>query len=47
MAGRSFDGTVSFRNRESGKYLNVQGGGDAGNGTKIIQYYGEMAIGRL
>lgn len=36
---RNNDGTVSFRNRESGKYLNVQGGGDAGNGTKIIQYY--------
>lgn len=33
------DGSVSFRNRESGKYLNVCGGGDAGNGTKMIQYH--------
>lgn len=33
------DGTVSFRNRESGKYLNVYGGGNAGNGTKMIQYH--------
>ena len=33
------DGSVSFRNRESGKYLNVCGGGNAGNGTKMIQYH--------
>ena len=33
------DGTVSFRNRESSKYLNVDGGGNAGNGTKMIQYH--------
>ena len=33
------DGTVSFRNRESGKYLNVCGGGNAPNGTKMIQYH--------
>lgn len=36
---KNVDGTVSFRNRESGKYLNVYGGGDAGNGTKMIQYH--------
>lgn len=33
------DGSVSFRNRESGKYLNVCGGGNAPNGTKMIQYH--------
>ncbi len=31
------DGTVSFQNRNSGKYLDVYGNGTA-NGTKIIQY---------
>ena len=36
------DGSVSFRNRESGKYLNVCGGGNAGNGTKIIQYHNDQ-----
>lgn len=36
---KNTDGTVSFRNRESGKYLNVYGGGNAGNATKIIQYH--------
>ena len=36
---KNSDGTVSFRNRESGKYLNVCGGGNAGNGTKMIQYH--------
>ena len=36
---KNSDGTVSFRNRESGKYLNVYGGGNAGNGTKMIQYH--------
>lgn len=35
----NYDGTVSFRNRESGLYLNVYGGGDARNGTKMIQYH--------
>lgn len=35
------DGTVSFRNKESGKYLNVCGGGNAPNGTKIIQYHND------
>ena len=35
------DGTYSFRNRESGKYLNVCGGGNAVNGTKIIQWYND------
>lgn len=38
------DGTVSFQNKESGKFLNVMGGGDAGNGTKIIQYYDDGTI---
>lgn len=38
------DGTVSFRNRESKKYLNVQGGGDAGNGTKIVQYHDDGTV---
>lgn len=40
------DGTVSFRNRESGLYLNVCGGGDAQNGTKMIQYrdHGSVAM---
>lgn len=37
------DGTVSFRNRESGNYLNVSGGGNAGNGTKIIQYHDDKS----
>lgn len=37
------DGTVSFRNRESGKYLNISGGGNAGNGTKIIQYHDDKS----
>ena len=35
------DGTVSFRNKESGKYLNVCGGGNAPNGTKMIQYHND------
>ena len=38
------DGTVSFKNVESGKYLNVRGGGDAQNGTKIIQYKDDDTI---
>lgn len=38
---RNSDGSVSFCNRESGKFLNVSGGGDAGNGTKIIQYFND------
>ena len=38
------DGTVSFKNRESGLYLNVCGGGDAPNGTKIIQYHDDGTI---
>lgn len=38
------DGTVSFRNKESGLYLNVCGGGDAPNGTKIIQYHNDGTI---
>lgn len=33
------DGTVSFRNRESKKFLNACGGGDAANATSIIQYH--------
>lgn len=37
------DGSVSFRNRESGKYLNVCGGGNAGNGTKMIQYHDDKS----
>lgn len=37
------DGTVSFRNRESGKYLNVCGGGNAPNGTKMIQYHDDKS----
>lgn len=32
------DGTVSFKNRESGLYLNVYGNGTA-NGTQLIQYH--------
>lgn len=36
---KNSDGSVSFKNRESGKYLNVCGGDNAGNGTKIIQYH--------
>lgn len=36
---KNSDGTVSFGNRESGKYLNVYGGGNAGNGTRMIQYH--------
>lgn len=35
------DGTVSFRNKESGKYLNVCGGGNAPNGTRMIQYHND------
>lgn len=38
------DGTVSFKNRESGLYLNVLGGGDASNGTKIIQYHDDGTV---
>lgn len=38
---KNSDGTVSFKNVESNKYLNVSGGGDAGNGTKIIQYHND------
>ena len=37
------DGSVSFLNRESGKYLNVHGGGNAGNGTKMIQYHDDKS----
>lgn len=40
---KNSDGTVSFRNRESGKYLNVCGGGNAGNGTKMIQYHDDKS----
>ena len=38
------DGTVSFKNRESGLFLNVCGGGDAQNGTKLIQYHDDGTI---
>lgn len=38
------DGTVSFQNRESGKYLNVEGGGNAKNGNKIIQYHDDGTV---
>lgn len=38
------DGTVSFKNKESGLYLNVCGGGDAKNGTKIIQYHNDGTV---
>lgn len=38
------DGTVSFRNKESGLYLNVCGGGDASNSTKIIQYHDDKTV---
>ena len=38
------DGTVSFQNKESGLYLNVYGGGDAKNGTKIIQYHDDGSV---
>lgn len=38
------DGTVSFQNRESGKFLNVEGGGDAQNGNKLIQYYDDGTV---
>ncbi len=38
------DGTVSFRNKESGLYLNVYGGGNAQNGTRIIQYHDDGTI---
>lgn len=41
---KNSDGTVSFRNCESGKYLNVYGGGDASNGTKLIQYHDDGTI---
>ncbi len=37
------DGTVSLRNRESGKYLNVCGGGNAPNGTRMIQYHDDKS----
>jgi len=33
------DGSVSFINRNSGKYMDVSGNGTT-NGTKLIQYYG-------
>jgi len=35
----NFDGTVSFRNRESMKYLNLCGGGTGKNGQKFIQWF--------
>lgn len=35
----NMDGSVSFRNRESGKYLNLCGGGIGKNGQKFIQYF--------
>lgn len=38
------DGTISFRNRESSKFLNVCGGGNAGNGTKLIQYHNDGTV---
>jgi len=38
------NGSVSFQNRESGKYLNVYGGGDAQNGNKIVQWYNDGTI---
>lgn len=38
------DGTVSFQNVESKKFLNVQGGGNAGNGRKIIQYHNDKTV---
>jgi len=38
------NGTVSFQNKESLKWLNVCGGGDAGNGTKIIQYKDDKSV---
>lgn len=38
------DGTVSFKNRESGLYLNVYGGGNASNGTKLIQYHNDGTV---
>jgi len=41
---RNSDGTVSFKNRESGLYLNVYGGGNAGNGTKLIQYHNDGTV---
>lgn len=41
---KNSDGTVSFKNKESGKYLNVEGGGDAKNGTKMIQYPNDKTI---
>lgn len=41
---RNRDGTVSFKNRESGLYLNVYGGGNAGNGTKLIQYHNDGTV---
>lgn len=40
---KNSDGSVSFRNCESGKYLNVCGGGNAGNGTKMIQYHDDKS----
>ena len=38
------DNTVSFLNKESGLYLNVFGGGNAQNGTKMIQYHDDGTI---
>ncbi len=38
------DGTVSFQNVESKKFLNVQGGGKAGNGRRIIQYHNDKSV---
>lgn len=38
------NGTVSFKNCESGKFLNVSGGGDAQNGTPLIQYHDDGTI---
>ena len=38
------DGTVSFRNKASGLYMNVYGGGDAENETPIIQYHDDGTV---
>lgn len=35
----NIDGSVSFRNRESGKYLNLCGGGIGKNGQQFIQWF--------
>lgn len=40
---KNSNGSVSFRNCESGKYLNVSGGGNAGNAAKIIQYHNDKS----